>query len=485
MGMKRTIFFLPALLFVLSGSAQSVPSRRVTHVILISVDGLRPDMYLDSPNNPKGGNNSNGGWPTPNLRWLMKQGTYARHMRSVFPAYTYPSHTAMVTGALPARSGIYYNQPKTANGQWDWYSTSIRVPTIWKVLKANGLTTAAVQWPLSAMDAITYSVPEIFDIHHPDDRITLTRNYATGGLIDEIERNATGVLDSATMSEDYFSMDDNSARMAGYIFRTKRPAFLAMHLASVDGMEHEQGREGDSVRLAMASNDHDIGLMLEAIKRSGAGDSTVIIIVGDHGFSDFHEVFRPNMLIQGIGAKFITAGGSAFLYPTPIADGWPPCDSNRLDKGRQKRLQQLADVVTAALNKLPEDKRKLFRIVDRAELDKMGADSAAILALAAVPGLVFSGAVKPAGAVNNGPGTQIQQNPLDGVFIAAYGGHHGYDPNLPEMYTGFIATGPGIKKGGTVADLCETDISPLVYALLGIDFKTPDGKLIPGILVNP
>jgi len=105
----------------------------------------------------------------------MKKGTYAKGLKSVFPAYTYPSHTAMVTGALPARSGIYYNQPKTAGGQWDWFSTSIRVPTIWKVLRANGLTTAAVQWPLSAMDAITYSVPEIFDIHHPDDRITLTR----------------------------------------------------------------------------------------------------------------------------------------------------------------------------------------------------------------------------------------------------------------------------------------------------------------------
>jgi arylsulfatase A-like enzyme len=468
--MKHSILVFLTAFFALHANAQTTPVRHATHVILISVDGLRPDMYLDSS------------WPTPNLRYLMKQGTYAMHLKSVFPAYTYPSHTAMVTGALPARSGVYFNQPKRGNGQWDWYSTSIRVPTIWKVLRKNGMTTAAIQWPLSAMDAISYSVPEIFDIHHPDDRITLTRNYATPGLIDEIERNATGVLDSSTMSEDYFSMDDNSARMAGYVFRTKKPAFLAMHLASVDGMEHEQGREGDSVRLAMASNDHDIGLMLEAIARSGVKDSTVIIVVGDHGFSDFHEVFRPNMLIQGIGAKFIAAGGSAFLYPTPVADAWPPDDSNRLDKHRAKRLQEMAAQVTVVMNKLPEDKRKLFRILDRKELDKMGADSAAILALAAYPGLVFSGAVGAANKVNNGPGTAIQQNPLEGVFVPIHGGHHGYDPNMPEMYTGFIAAGAGIQKGGRITELCETDISPLVYALLGIDFKTPDGKLIPGIL---
>jgi hypothetical protein len=114
----------------------------------------------------------------------------------------------------------------------------------------------------------------------------------------------------------------------------------------------------------------------------------------------------------------------------------------------------------------------------------MGADSAAILALAAAPGLVFSSAVKPAGVVNNGPGTQIQQNPLEGVFITAHGGHHGYDPNLPEMYTGFIAAGAGIQKGGRITELCETDISPLVAALLGIEFNVPDGKLVPGILVG-
>ena len=461
------------LLTAFCGGAQMAERHSpapATHVILISIDGLRPEMYLDPS------------WPTPNLQYLMKQGTYAMHLKSVFPAYTYPSHTAMVTGALPARSGIYFNQPKTGNGQWDWFSSSIRVPTIWKVLKANGLTTACIQWPLSAMDAVTYSVPEIFDVHRPDDRITLTRNYATAGLLDEIERNATGRLDSNSMSEDYFSMDDNSARMAGYIFRTKRPAFLAMHLASVDGMEHEQGREGDSVRLAMASNDHDIGLMLEAIQRSGVKDSTVIIIVGDHGFSDIHEIFRPNILIEGTGARFVAAGGSAFLYPAPIVDHWPPDDSIRIDKDRVKRQQRMADEVTAILNKLPEDKRKLFRIIDRKELDKMGADSAAILALAASPGLAFSGAVKPAGSINNGPGTSIQQNMLQGVFYPVKGGHHGYDPNLPEMYTGFIAAGAGIMKGGKIVEMCVTDVSPLVAALLGVEFKTPDGRVVPGIL---
>jgi hypothetical protein len=95
---------------------------------------------------------------------------------------------------------------------------------------------------------------------------------------------------------------------------------------------------------------------------------------------------------------------------------------------------------------------------------------------------MFSGAVEKAGAINNGPGTQIQQNPLDGVFVPAHGGHHGYDPNDSLMYTGFIAVGAGIVKGGHIRELCVTDIAPLIAKLLGVEFVVPDGKLVEGIL---
>jgi hypothetical protein len=43
----------------------------------------------------------------------------------------------------------------------------------------------------------------------------------------------------------------------------------------------------------------------------------------------------------------------------------------------------------------------------------MGADSGAI------PALVFTGAVNPASAANNGSGTLIQQNPLGGFWFKA------------------------------------------------------------------
>lgn len=56
------------------------------------------------------------------------------------------------------------------------------------------------------------------------------------------------------------------------------------------------------------------------------------------------------------------------------------------------------------------------------------------------------------------------------ISYARKGGHHGYDPNQPEMYTGFIADGPDIRQGGVIPELTMVDIAPLVMKLLGVDF---------------
>jgi predicted AlkP superfamily pyrophosphatase or phosphodiesterase len=389
-------------------------------------------------------------------------------MKSVFPSYTYPSHTAMITGAYPARSKINFNQPIGSKGEWFWFTKAVKVPTLWQVLKAKGLITAAVEWPVSISNDITWDMPEIWDVKHPDDRITEARKYATPGLIEEVEQNATGKLDSSNFNDNYYSLDENAGRAAAYIFKTKKPAFMAVHFATVDGFEHDQGRDGDSVRMALATNDRAIGDILQAVQQSGEMDSTTIIVVGDHGFSTIHTIMRPNTLIKHVPAIFIPSGGSAFLY--------------RYRTTTKADIPAITKEVTEALDSLPKDQRKLFRIIDRKELDKMGADSAALMALTAQPGMVFSGSTAARQTENHGPGTLVQNNKLNGLFIPTHGGHHGYDPNIKEMYTGFIAEGAGIIKGGHINSLREVDIAPLIARLLGIEFKTPDGKLVPGII---
>ena len=98
--MKQILLLIVYIVLFKTGSE----AQSTKHVILISIDGFRPEFYLDAS------------WPAPNLQQLKTAGVYAQRVKSVFPSYTYPSHVAMLTGALPARGGIYYNAPFEPEG---------------------------------------------------------------------------------------------------------------------------------------------------------------------------------------------------------------------------------------------------------------------------------------------------------------------------------------------------------------------------------
>ena len=94
--MINTIKYVLLLLAITS--MRTVNAQEVEHVILISIDGFRPDFYTDAK------------WPTPNIKMLAKEGVFADEVRTIFPSVTYPSHTTLVTGVFPEKHGIYYNR---------------------------------------------------------------------------------------------------------------------------------------------------------------------------------------------------------------------------------------------------------------------------------------------------------------------------------------------------------------------------------------
>src|SRR5690606_15517526 len=115
---------------------------------------------------------------------------------------------------------------------------------------------------------------------------------------------------------------------------------------------------------------------------------------------------------------------------------------------------------------LPDGQKKLFEIVERSTLDSLGVDSQPVFALKAVPGIVFK---------NNDSGS------LMGTHRR---GTHGYYPDLPQMKTGFVAFGAGLKKDFVIDNMGLEDIAPLVAKLLGFDFNPKSGILLKGLLLN-
>lgn len=424
------------------------------HVVLVSVDGLRPEFYLEEH------------WPAPNLQEMAREGVHARAVRSVFPSVTYPSHTTMITGARPDRHGIFHNapfEPAGPTGRWHWHEDSIRVPTLWDAVGESGGTTASVGWPVSVGAPIDRNVPEIWPLEEDADPIDILREHdRPPELLEEIEREATGRLTADNFTIEHLTRDDRAGAAAAYLLERYRPGLLTVHLIETDRVQHDEGREGDRVRRAVAAADRAIGQMREAAARAGILDRTAFVITGDHGFIDVHTRVAPNAWLAEAGlrtaardrgeswrATFHTAGGSAFLRLREADDGETVAEVRRV------------------LSELPDGVRQLFRIVEREELDRLGADPGAPLALAALPGILFTPTAS---------GRTVRP---------AAGGTHGYHPALPHMETGLVAWGAGLRGGAVVPRMRLEDVAPLVARLLGVELEARDGSLYPGLVAAP
>src|SRR5262249_5333174 len=76
-----------------AGAKQASQVRSDAHVIMISIDGMVPDYYTEP---------SKMGLRVPTLVQMKLGGAYASGVEGVYPTVTYPSHTTLITGVLPA-----------------------------------------------------------------------------------------------------------------------------------------------------------------------------------------------------------------------------------------------------------------------------------------------------------------------------------------------------------------------------------------------
>ncbi|MFC3415390.1 alkaline phosphatase family protein [Algoriphagus hitonicola] len=440
---------LVSTLFILGYSAYS-QERPANHVVLISIDGFRPDFYLDKS------------WPAPNLQEMASEGVRALGVTGVFPSVTYPSHTTIITGRKPKDHGIYYNspfEPEGQTGRWYWETEKIQVPTLWDAVRKEGLKSASFIWPVSVGAPIDYNLPEFWSLEQGFGRIEPMREMENPkGLLAEMEEEVLGKLNERTFNGDYLNREDRIGEMAGYILETYKPNLITLHLIATDHFQHEEGRDGPMVRKSLAATDRAIGKIVEAAQRAGILEQTTFVITGDHGFVNIHSSLSPNVWLVEAGlmenakdrgewkATFHTSGASAFLH---LDD---PEDTESLEKVEQ------------ILDQLPDSYKKLFRVVNRQELDEIGADPNAALALAPIQGISFSSSA-------NGP-----------ALKPASGGTHGFFPDFDEIETGFISWGAGVKSDVEIQQMGLVDVASVVNYLLDLKMDLPESTFYPGIM---
>ena len=215
------------------------------HVVVISIDGLRPDA-IDR-------------FGARTLQRLMREGSYTLRARTIMPSRTLPSHTSMLTGVEPADHGITWNSDET-----DTHGV-VEVPTIFAAAREHGLETAAF---FSKTKFHHLEVPQSLDhVHSPH-----AGKLSAGETVEEVEE----------------------------YLKTGKPNLMFVHIGEPDYAGHFWSWMSYMYGRAVRKADAAVASVLEQSDRAfGKGNYTVIVTADhgghgwDHGSSDPRDVTIP------------------------------------------------------------------------------------------------------------------------------------------------------------------------------------------------
>ena len=435
---KQALFALAALATVCA--AQAPPKDR--HVIVISIDGF-PAYALNDE------------WvAVPNLRALIKSGVAAQSMKPVNPTVTWPNHTSMVTGVLPAKHGVLFNGAPVRGAAGQPVKVEPLVPkpklvhgtTVYDAAHKAGLTTAEVDW-VAIQDAptITWAFAEYGYPQRPVEREMIAAGLVTEKQMKEF-RNLPIML------------RDEIWTLAGeHIITKHKPNLLLFHLLTTDSLQHRYGSHTLAAYTALSHADAKVGRLIEATKKAGIYDRTTFLIVSDHGFRTFDRRIAPNALLAEKGldkvAYVIPEGGTAMVYVTQ-------------PEGKAQTI--------ATLKQLFSTLEGVTKVIEPADFAAWGYPDPAQEPRMADLVLATTGSYSFSAATRDGA---IQREPA-----GASPGAHGYLNDDTLMQAIFIASGRGIKRGAKLGNVSNLDVAPTIAHLLGVTLPEADHKPLATIL---
>ncbi len=215
----------------MASSARSLPTASVSrHVVVVSVDGLRPDA-IDA-------------YRAPTLQRLIREGSSTLSASTIHPSKTLPSHTSMLTGQPPDRHGVLWNTMATAD------ASTIELPNIFSVARARGYSTAAF-----------FSKAKFQPLQL---RGTLDYSQAPGGWFGRWSSHRT--------------VSDVETHLS-----VARPNVLFVHLTDPDAAGHRAGWMTPEYGRAVLAADGAVARLILLAERAYGRENFSLIVTADHG----------------------------------------------------------------------------------------------------------------------------------------------------------------------------------------------------------
>lgn len=420
------------------------------HVVLISIDGLAA-FHLD-----------NRSLDLPNIRALAATGVRAASSETVFPSLTHPAHTTLITGVTPRQHGVVGNRVRDRRTGQRFHITnlprrqSIRVPTLFDVLHAKGLRTAAFFWPETKDDAaIDDNVAEVFDDHdmaHPSG--------IRPAFLDELRKAGVPIESYYTFYDDPFAQgaaDIALTKAAAYVVKARKPALTAVHLLITEKVQHEFGPTHYLASAALTTADHCVGLLRRAVEEAGISNRTTFVVAADHGFVTVEQEMNVAPLLREPALD-----GHGRWH----ADGWYVI-GELLPSSERDRHAAALDRVLERVARAPG----VARIVRTSDFESLGYPAYDDNEL--VPGqYIIAGDINTHLLVDS---TSADTKPRARAKL--YHGHSCF-PDHPSMYPALVLSGAGIAAGRSLGHVRNVDVAPTIAALLGVDLPGVKGPVL-------
>jgi hypothetical protein len=253
-----------------------VPATR--RVVILSIDGLRPDAILPAPMN--------------NLITLMQSGAFSLGAQTVFPSITLVAHSSMLVGACPAKHGVTWNEYLPERGY------------------AQGT--------------------DLFDLAHAAGLETVMY----------VGKEKMRQITEPSSLDRFIYINDSDPALMGSVVANFPQDFgvLFIHLLATDLAGHDAGWMSPYQISIIRQADAALGMLLAELDARNLRGETLIIVTSDHGgYGGGHGTnVREDMTIPWIAAgpgiqpktlttlvhTIDTAATAAFALGLPIPTDW-------------------------------------------------------------------------------------------------------------------------------------------------------------------